>query len=67
MKPRHTYEELGIVVLEYARDGRGGSFRVRRTAAKGNTLVVCFTPKSVNHKCAARRTYRALESFGRQS
>jgi hypothetical protein len=27
-KPRNTHEELGIMVLKYARDRRGSSFRV---------------------------------------
>jgi hypothetical protein len=49
MMSRHTYEELGIMVLEYGRDRRGSSFRVCRTAAEGDTLVVCFTKVSQLH------------------
>jgi hypothetical protein len=51
MTPWHTYEELRIVVLEYGRDRRGGSFRVCRAAAEGDTLIVCFT-KSQSIPCA---------------
>jgi hypothetical protein len=66
--PGHTHEELGIVVLEYGRNCRGGSFRVCRTTAEADTLVVCYvSPKSVNRMYAAFITYRALESFGRRS
>ena len=49
MTPRHTYEELGIVVLKYGRDRRGCSFRVCCTTAEGDTLVVCFAKVSQSH------------------